>query len=419
MHHNRGEENLVRGDRYRPVRRGAFVCFLMILAIALLPEIAGVGAPGIGGGQWALLLFSGCLILVSTLLGRIDGRYLIVSIMTLGTLSFGIMLFTASKADVGWMLWRMKAKMIGNAPLAIHQEDTVLGWCNRPMSHAVDAHYDYRVEYHIGAAAERSNRPQPSASQFSDRQAQSTNGEDAKNAAPQILCLGGSFTFGQGVEDFETFSARLEALLGGQDRVVNGGVNGWGTVQVMLQLERILDSSNALTDTALPQKVFYGFLPIHANRNSDRESWLAMLSQSGRRKPVVVMGESGRWEFSKLVGVEEGRLPGAELNDDETQITLGCIAQMDEMCRERGVSFVCLLLGEDRTETTPEGITCESVRSFCQDEGIAWVDCTDLPVLRFPHDGHPTVQWHESVAQRLSKYPELSNLGKPQQFQER
>ncbi len=44
----------------------------------------------------------------------------------------------------------------------------------------------------------------------------------------KIVVLGDSFAFGYGVQDHETFSARLEHNLGGRYRVVNLGNGGWG-----------------------------------------------------------------------------------------------------------------------------------------------------------------------------------------------
>ncbi|MCX8037600.1 MAG: SGNH/GDSL hydrolase family protein [Candidatus Sumerlaeia bacterium] len=48
------------------------------------------------------------------------------------------------------------------------------------------------------------------------------------DVSEKIVVLGDSFAFGYGVEDDETFSARLERNLGGRYRVVNLGNGGWG-----------------------------------------------------------------------------------------------------------------------------------------------------------------------------------------------
>lgn len=62
------------------------------------------------------------------------------------------------------------------------------------------------------------------------------NGGDA--AGPEILAVGDSFTFGDEVDDEDTFPAHLERLLG--RRVVNAGVFGYGLDQSVLRAERYL-----------------------------------------------------------------------------------------------------------------------------------------------------------------------------------
>ncbi|MFQ5512792.1 MAG: SGNH/GDSL hydrolase family protein [Myxococcota bacterium] len=52
----------------------------------------------------------------------------------------------------------------------------------------------------------------------------------------RIFALGDSFTYGIGVENDETFCARLEQL-DSRLEVLNGGVNGYGTSQELLQLK--------------------------------------------------------------------------------------------------------------------------------------------------------------------------------------
>jgi hypothetical protein len=56
---------------------------------------------------------------------------------------------------------------------------------------------------------------------------------------PRILCLGDSFTFGYGVENDETFCARLEELFGGQYDFVNAGfADGYAPSTYALWLTR-------------------------------------------------------------------------------------------------------------------------------------------------------------------------------------
>lgn len=64
---------------------------------------------------------------------------------------------------------------------------------------------------------------------------------DATASRPTVLCLGDSFTFGEGVREGDTYPAQLEKMLNkGADRVnvFNGGVQGYGTRQALFFFER-------------------------------------------------------------------------------------------------------------------------------------------------------------------------------------
>lgn len=54
----------------------------------------------------------------------------------------------------------------------------------------------------------------------------------------RVVMLGDSIAYGAGVEDWETFSALLEAKARGRREVVNLAVGGYGTDQALLRLER-------------------------------------------------------------------------------------------------------------------------------------------------------------------------------------
>lgn len=60
----------------------------------------------------------------------------------------------------------------------------------------------------------------------------------------RILCLGDSDTFGQGVNNDETYPANLQKLLNGKEKnsfeIINAGVGGWSTAQELIFLKRRL-----------------------------------------------------------------------------------------------------------------------------------------------------------------------------------
>lgn len=81
-----------------------------------------------------------------------------------------------------------------------------------------------------------------------------SNGAPAPPGRP-VLAVGDSFTFGDEVDDADTWPARLEGLLGRP--VVNGGVFGYGFDQMTLRAERLLDRYDAdpLIVSVLPEDV--------------------------------------------------------------------------------------------------------------------------------------------------------------------
>jgi GNAT superfamily N-acetyltransferase len=66
-----------------------------------------------------------------------------------------------------------------------------------------------------------------------------SNGASPAPRGIPIVAVGDSFTFGDEVDDDETWPARLEARLGRP--VVNGGVFGYGLDQITLRSERLLE----------------------------------------------------------------------------------------------------------------------------------------------------------------------------------
>lgn len=112
---------------------------------------------------------------------------------------------------------------VGSPLYGFHQSDAYLGWRGRP---------NIRLRYHrpefdtlVELDAEGWRRPDP---------------PRPAGAARRILVLGDSFTWGWGVSQGETFTDRLQAHLAPAVAIVNRGVNGFGTAQEYLLLEREL-----------------------------------------------------------------------------------------------------------------------------------------------------------------------------------
>ncbi|HYF29756.1 MAG TPA: hypothetical protein VD993_01410 [Chitinophagaceae bacterium] len=65
--------------------------------------------------------------------------------------------------------------------------------------------------------------------------------DEASLAQPNIICIGDSYTMGWGVQQDETYPARLEKLTG--QKVLNAGMSSFGTIRELRQFAQ-LDTSN-------------------------------------------------------------------------------------------------------------------------------------------------------------------------------
>jgi hypothetical protein len=84
-----------------------------------------------------------------------------------------------------------------------------------------------------------------------------SNGGSISTASRPILAVGDSFTFGDEVEDSETWAAHLETIL--NKRVLNAGVGAYGIDQAFLRAELLLDQYD-------PDIVILSFISDNINR---------------------------------------------------------------------------------------------------------------------------------------------------------
>lgn len=217
-------------------------------------------------------------------------------------------------------LWQIERQLLGPEAIGIFEADARLGWRHVPGAEGRQREVpDFDVRYHIDAYG---NRRVPGA---------------PPPGAPALIFLGGSFTFGHGVADDETYPALLQQRWP-ELRIVNAATNGWGTAQALLVLDEHLARESQVAG------VVYAFISNHVVRNHLRKEWLVAVDEmQGRRNSYFELSNE-ELVFKGLAGPEQGVEASPEQVRHEKRITLALVRALATRCREAGVPFLVVYL---------------------------------------------------------------------------
>lgn len=331
-----------------------------------------------------------------------------------------------------------------------YRPDGLLSYSLRPDWETVHATPDFQVTVHTNALGLRGTAV----------------GRSKPPGTLRILVLGDSFAFGFGVEDDETFPARLETLLrerlGRPVEVLNAGVPGWNTAHyglflrergLALQPDRVLVALMGNDVPTLGRQRFH----VDANRLPLRiESMRRMIDHRGRMRYVNDAGlELPRFAFpgsdwlanhSRLYhwirlrlmwrwmeraeaaadrerSEEAGTPPGAPIaslsvdelhrglrsgNEFQLRYHRHLVAGLEQTCAENGIPVDWMVIGK-RDSAAQAGTPLAGLREDCADLGSRCLDTVDLfPTGRsddsfFAEDPHWNAAGHDRVARALAE----------------
>jgi len=167
-----------------------------------------------------------------------------------------------------------------------------MGWALNPGTVAhhtvtVDGEQLYDATYTIGSDGLRISSPI------------THHGESRQQC---ILFFGGSFTFGQGVEDNQTLPYLINLNSKGKYRSYNFGVQGYGAHHMLSALQHGFVETTVDCDLSQVSHVFYQAILDHVRRAVGRiDTW-------SRHGPKYNLTEDGEFEFQGLFADSEGEI---------------------------------------------------------------------------------------------------------------
>lgn len=183
--------------------------------------------------------------------------------------------------------------------------------------------------------------------------------ENRKASDRRIVLLGGSFTYGFGLSDSETFAWLLQEDAPDIEWL-NLATKGYGTYQSLLTLERYF-----VAEKVSPLLVIYGFNWFHERRNVAADPWqygMAASSPSVRLPmPYVVLGPEAQLErrvhiypdwplkrASAAVALAErayNRLQISSRAERAPTVMRALLLEMDRLTRDHGSRLLIMVLG--------------------------------------------------------------------------
>jgi hypothetical protein len=236
-----------------------------------------------------------------------------------------------------------------------------------------------------------------------------------------IMTIGCSFTWGHGVENQDTFAAKVAQRLNVPGS--NFAMGSYGTVQSLLMLRRNRDLS--------PKLVVYGFITDHLRRNiapctpsyypfcldvahvtwdedvrpriappfSDgvKRMQLQMKAQAGMLDPVTWIAHGVDVAFGRLIW----RMSVSDMPDEKKEAALAFL--MNEMVSTVDAIGARLLVVYMPTDYAPPPLAL--LRSVAK-LNVLFVDMTDTfqrnrETVYIEDDGHPSVAGHALIAEEI------------------
>ena len=218
---------------------------------------------------------------------------------------------------------------------------------------------------------------------------------------PELWISGCSFTWGLGLNDEETFPWLVQSAMP-EYNVRNLSLNGYGTLQALLQLRDAVSRKQRLPEIAV---VVYN--DFHLARNVAAGSFLKMMSGTGQafnrpeiNVPAASLDRNGnlaiRW--APVFHLEQADLREPEI-EYELRVTRAILDEFLAICRRYSITPALAI------QSRPDG---DPILDYARKAGFAtaniWVDLDERAgrIYRlYPVDSHPNSRAHSLYAAKL------------------
>jgi hypothetical protein len=238
--------------------------------------------------------------------------------------------------------------------------------------------------------------------------------------------LGGSFVFGEGVNDNQTLPFYYNELSLEKHQILNYGLSGYGTHQVFN-----ITKNQIIKDKDLAQAkkvdVFYWFISPHILRSNGLSTWNAdgpsyrlnngLLSYQGSFKTIKQKQTfiQQAWDFVWSNSALSKGYIWRELiiGDDELNLTYALIKQTNQILIKSGYNFTVLiqkLSKPDELFTAKQQKMNDKLVQFLNSNDIPFIDVNqafkndnlDIYALLIKGDGHPKPKLNLHLAAHLT-----------------
>jgi len=284
-------------------------------------------------------------------------------------------------------------------PESLYVKHPTLGYANRPGTFTITLGDGYSFSLSNLANSHRMTHPLPP--------------YGAAGTRDEIWIFGCSLTYGWSLNDEETFPWLLQERFP-QYEVVNFGVNGYGTVQSLIQLRE------ALACGRVPRAVLLIFASFHEDRNifsrNRRRAVIPSRSIGQLFHPYARLGPDGQLEYylgeisfqefplmrySSLISFLEQKYNKLEEKHYRMrQVTRALLLEFMHTAGKRQIPVV--------VAGFTSGRPTHDMLSLLAEKGIKTLDLgVDLNIrenTNYPHDGHPGPRASRRCADRLEAF---------------